>query len=141
MQGVIRTTSTRLGDKVHTNVWGPSPTHSLGGRCYYVTFMDNCTCYMKLNVLCTKDKAFKAYKDFAAWAQTQHGVHIKCLHSDRGSEFTSNEFTTYLRQQGTKHHLTMADTSQHNGVAKSLNCCLLECTCAMLHQSVLPKSL
>src|SRR5258707_4700546 len=85
-------------DKVHTNVWGPSPTHSLGGRCYYVTFMDDCTHYTKLDVLCTKDEAFKAYKDFAAWAQTQHGMHIKCLHSNHGVEFTSNEFTNYLQQ-------------------------------------------
>jgi Pol polyprotein len=83
-------------DEVHTDVWGPSLTHSLSGRCYYVTFTDNCTCYMKLDVLHTKDEAFKAYKDFAAWAQTQHGMHIKCLHSNCSSEFTSNEFTTYL---------------------------------------------
>ncbi|KAH9990731.1 hypothetical protein BJV77DRAFT_921656, partial [Russula vinacea] len=30
-----------FGDEVHTDVWGPSPTYSLGGRRYYVTFTDN----------------------------------------------------------------------------------------------------
>src|SRR5258708_945061 len=38
-----------FGDEVHTDVWGPSPTHSLGGRRYYVTFMDDCTHYTKLD--------------------------------------------------------------------------------------------
>jgi hypothetical protein len=57
---------------------------------------------MKLDALHTKDEAFKAYKDFAAWAQTQHGTHIKRLCSDHSSKFTSNEFTNYLHQQGTK---------------------------------------
>jgi hypothetical protein len=53
----------------------------------------------------------------------------------------SNQFTAYLHQQGTEHHLTTADTPQHNGVAESLNCCLMEHMCAILHQSDLPKYL
>jgi hypothetical protein len=32
-----------FGDEIHTDVWGPSPTHSLGGRCYYVSFTDDAT--------------------------------------------------------------------------------------------------
>jgi hypothetical protein len=43
-----------------------------------------------------KDEAFQAYKTFAAWAQTQHGAHVKHLHSDQSGEFTSNQFATYL---------------------------------------------
>ena len=131
----------KFGDEVHTDVWGPSPTLSLGGRRYYVTFTDDCTRFTKLDILRTKDEAFKAYKSFSAWAQTQHGVQIKRLRSDRGGEFTSNQFTAYLREQGTERRLTTADTPQHNGVAESLNRRLLERVRAILHQADLPKNL
>jgi transposase InsO family protein len=86
-----------------------------------VTFTDDHSRYTRLEVLQTKDEAFEAYKSFSAWAKTQHGATIKHLRSDRSSEFTSNSFSAYLRQEGTEHHLTTADTPQHNGVAKSLN--------------------
>ena len=55
-------------------------------------------------------KNIEAYKAFAAWAQTQRGVHIKRLRSDRGGEYTSNKFTAFLREQGTERRLTTADT-------------------------------
>jgi transposase InsO family protein len=97
--------------------------------------------YTHLQVLKTKDEAFEAYKSFAAWAQTQHGVCIKRLHSDCGGEFLSNQFTTYLRQQGTERRLMTVDTPQHNGVAESLNRRLMERTRAILHQADLPKYL
>jgi len=40
-----------FGDEVHTDVWDPSPTLSLGGRRYYVSFTDDCTRYTRLEVL------------------------------------------------------------------------------------------
>ena len=83
-------------EEVHMDVWGPLPSLSLGGCKYYVTFTDDSSRYTQLQVLWTKDEAFKAYKSFSAWAQTQHGVQIKRLRSDHGSEFTSNQFTAFL---------------------------------------------
>ena len=85
-----------FGDEIYTDVWGPSPTLSLEGHQYYITFTDDHTCYTRLEVLHMKDEAFQAYKSFAAWAQTQHGMCIKQLCSDRSGEFTSNQFTAYL---------------------------------------------
>ncbi|SRR5258708_6259132 len=82
-----------------------------------------------------------AYKSFSTWAQTQHSIQIKCLHLDHGSEFSSNQFTSYLQEQGTEHGLTTADTPQHNRVVKSFNHHLLEHVCAILHQSNLLKNL
>jgi hypothetical protein len=133
--------ATCFGDEVHTDVWGPSPTFSLGGRRYYVTFTDDYSRFTRLDILRTKDEAFTAYKMFSSWAKTQHGATIKRLRSNRGGEFTSNEFTNYLKQQGTERRLTTHDTPQHNGVAESLNRRLLERVRAILHQADLPKNL
>lgn len=51
-----------FGDEVHTDLWGPSPTFSKGGRKYYVTFTDDYSHYTWLEVLRTKDKMLEAYK-------------------------------------------------------------------------------
>ena len=133
--------ATSFGDEVHTDVWGPSSLQSLGGRKYYITFTDDHTRFTQLALLRTKDEALNAYKTFAAWASTQHGVKIKRLRSDRGGEYTGNEFTSFLNSQGTERRLTTHDTPQHNGVAESLNRRLLERVRAVLHHSQLPKNL
>jgi len=105
---------------------------SLGGRKYYVTFTDNHTRYTRLSLLCTNDEAFDAYKSFAGWAKTQHGMRIKRLRSDRGGEYTGKEFSNFLKEQGTERRLTTHDTPQHNGIAESLNRRLVECVQAIL---------
>lgn len=53
---------------------------ALGRR--YLTFPDGTTTRSPtFMVLCTKDEALNAYKTFAAWAQTQHGIKFKALRS------------------------------------------------------------
>jgi hypothetical protein len=130
-----------FGAEVHTDVWGPSPINSLGGRRYYITFTDDHTRFTYIDVLRTKDEALQAYKTFVSWARTQHNTKIKTLRSDRGGEYTGHEFTRFLQQEGTERRLTTHDTPQHNGVAESLNRRLLERVRAMLHYSDLPKNL
>ena len=120
---------------------GPSPTASLGGRRYYITFTDDHSRFTRLTLLRTKDKALDTYKAFASWAETQHNVRIKRLRSDRGGEYTGDNFTKFLNEQGTERRLTTHDTPQHNGMAESLNRRLLERVRAILHHSALPKSL
>jgi hypothetical protein len=111
----------QFGDEIHTDLWGPSLVTSLEGRRYYITFTDDATRYTCADILRTKAEALDAYKAFAAWAQTQHGVKIKALRSDCGSEYTGHNFTRFLQQEGTERRLTTHDTPQHNGVAESLN--------------------
>jgi transposase InsO family protein len=130
-----------FGAEVHTDLWGPSPVPSLGGRGYYVTFTDDYSRFTKLTPLRSKDQTLDAYKSFAAWAQTQHGTQIKRLRSDRGGEYTGDAFSKFLKEQGTERRLTTHDTPQHNGVAESLNRRLVERMRAFLIQSGLTKSL
>ena len=130
-----------FGDEIHTDLWGPSPIATIGGRIYYVTFTDDFSRYTSLELLKSKDQTLQAYKTFAAWAETQHNVKIRRLRSDRGGEYTGGEFTKFLQEQGTERRLTTHDTPQHNGVAESLNRRLLERVRAMMHHAQLSKSL
>ena len=40
----------------------------------------------------------------------------KTLRSDNGGEYTSEEFTEYLKKEGVCHELTVPKTPQQNGV-------------------------
>ena len=134
--------ATAFGDEIHTDVWGgPSTLLSLGGRKYYVSFTDDYSRYTHITLLHTKDEVFDTYKAFTAWVKTQHNTKIKRLRSDCRGEFTGNNFTKFLEQQGTEQCLTTHDTLQHNGIAESLNRHIFECVHAMLHAAELPKNL
>jgi len=110
-----------FGDEIHSDLWGPLPISTIGGRKYYVSFTDNYSCYTSLDLLKYKDKALPAYKAFAAWAQNQHRVHIKRLCSDQGGKYTGKDFMKFLQEQGMERWLTTHDTPQHNSMAEVLN--------------------
>ena len=133
--------ATHFGAEVHSDVWGPSVIKSINNRSYYVSFTDDHSCYSLVAFLRTKDKTLKAYKSYAAWARTQHGVPIQRLRSDRGREYLSFKFANFLQEQGTERRLTMANTLEHNSMAEALNRRLLECAHAMMHQADLPYKL
>ena len=82
-----------------------------------------------------------AYKRYEAYLLQQKGIHIKKLHTDRGGEYLSNEFSNYLASQGTVRNLTIHDMPEHNRVTERLNRTLLEKVQAMLHPDGLPKFL
>src|SRR5882757_27707 len=130
-----------FADEVHTDLWGPAPVETFGGRRYYISFTDDKTRLTYLHLLRQKSEAFAAYKGFESWCQTQHGARIKVLHSDRGGEYLGKEFVMHLKAAGTEQKLTVHDTPEHNGVAERLNRTLMEKVCAMLHESGLPRTL
>jgi hypothetical protein len=130
-----------LSEEIHSDVWGPSPVPSLGGRRYYVMFTNDFSHHTWLTTMRMKDEMLAAYKAYAAWLSTQYGAKIKWLHSDCGGKYTGEVFSRFLAEQGTEQRLTMHDTPQHNGVAESLNRRLMEHVHAFLIQVALPKSL
>ncbi|KAJ3474391.1 hypothetical protein NLI96_g12482 [Meripilus lineatus] len=129
------------GDLIHTDVWGPAPTESLGRKSYYVTFTDDhsreTTCFLMRN----KSETLEKYKVFEARLETQKGRRVKELRSDRGGEYLSKEFGDHLGSQGTIRSLTTHDSPQQNGIAERLNRTLVEHMRAMLLPSGLPPSL
>jgi hypothetical protein len=130
-----------LGDEVHSDLWGPSPVQTPGGKTYYVSFTDDHTRFTHLYLQSAKSNTFESYKTYEALLKTQHNASIKRLRSDRGGEYLSDEFSRHLRSKGTERKLTTHDTPQHNGVAERLNRTLVERVRAVMHASKLPKML
>jgi len=130
-----------FGQEIHSNVWGPAPIESKCGKRYYVTHIDDCSRLTHLTLLRKKGEAPDAYKDFDVWCETQLDARIKILNSDRGGEYTGDDFDKYLKSRGTVQKLNVHDTPQQAGVAERRNRTIAERIRALLHASGLPKSL
>ena len=67
------------------------------------------------------------------------GRKLKTLHTDNEGEYTSVEFTMYLKKEGVHHEFTVPKTPQQNGVAEWMNRTLVEVVRSMLSDAKLPK--
>ena len=87
-----------------------------------------------------KSEAFDKFQEYKAKAEKQLSVHIKQLRSDRGGEYLSGEFKSYLAQEGIISQLSSPGTPQQNGVSERRNRTLLDMVRSMLSYSSLPES-
>src|SRR6266481_9606904 len=113
--------SAEPGARIHSDVWGPVQTETIGGKHYYITFTDDYSCETRTYLLHNKGKAFKKYQEYEAYLKAQWNVQIKRLQTDQGGEYLSTNFVQHLAKHGTKHQLTVHDTPKENGVAEQLN--------------------
>ena len=59
-----------------------------------------------------KYEAFEKFKSFKALVENESDHKIKCLRSDRGGEFTSNEFFDFCEEHGIRREFSTARTPQ-----------------------------
>ena len=74
--------ATKFGGEVHSDLWGPAPIATKGGKRYYITFTDDMLRLTHLYLLQAKSDAFKMYVQYEAWCNTQLDAKIQVLHSD-----------------------------------------------------------
>ena len=70
------TSSTQVAnplDLIHTDLHGPFKTCTHLGYCYWITFIDDNTCFWTKHFLHTKDQALDAFKIFKAKAENHWG--------------------------------------------------------------------
>ena len=65
---------------------------------------------------------------------------IKALRADRGGEYMSEEFKSYLKECGIKSELTAAYYPQQNGMSERLNRTLVEAARSMLSHADLSNA-
>ena len=132
----------KYGELIHTDLWGPAQTATIGGCLYYISFTDDFSRETQLAFLKQKSDALAAFKAYETRLTTQHdGTKIKVLRSDRGGEYLSAKFDAYLQEKGIKRELTVHDSPQQNGVAERLNRTIVELARAMLIAKNMPKFL
>ena len=107
-------------------------THAKGGYLYFITFIDDYSKYGYVYLMKHKFKTFVKFKEFRAEVEKQLGKSIKRLRSDRGEEYLSHEFQSYLRDNGILSQWTPPYTPQHNGVSERRNRTLLDMVRSMM---------
>src|SRR5271156_6344801 len=95
-------TSDDIPELVYTDLCGPMRTKSYYGDRYFILFVDDYSRMMTIMFLKEKSEAFKMFKWYKAMVEKQSGKDIKCLRSDRGGEFISDEFTNFCNEHGIK---------------------------------------
>ncbi|KAI5343245.1 hypothetical protein L3X38_011121 [Prunus dulcis] len=127
---------------VHTDVCGPMQTVTKAGNRYFLTFIDDCTRMCWIYFLRCKYEVFTVFKRFRATVELQSGYKVKKLRSDRGGEYTSNEFNKFCDEMGMERQLTVAYSPQQNGVAERKNRTIVEIdrTRSQFHFGIRTKS-
>ena len=119
-------------DYIHTDVWGPTKTASLGGKHYFVTFVDDFSRRVWVYTMKSKDEVFETFLVWKKMVENQTGRKIKVLRYDNGTEYQNDQFSIFCKKEGISRHFTVRDTPQQNGVAERMNRTLLEKVRCML---------
>ena len=87
-----------------------------------------------------KSESFKMFKRYHNEVEKQTGKDIKIFRSDRGGEYLSSEFLTYLEENVILSQCTPPRTPQLNGVSERRNRTLLDMVRSMMSFTDLPIS-
>ncbi|KAA0062709.1 copia-type polyprotein [Cucumis melo var. makuwa] len=86
-----------------------------------------------------KLEVFGRFKRFKALVEKESGYEIKALRSNRGGEFTSNEFKTFCTKNGIRRPMTVPFTPQQNDIVEWKNRIILNMARSMLKSKKMPK--
>ncbi len=84
-------------------------------------FVDDYSKMMTVMFLKQKSDAFQMLKWYVARVEKEIGKILKYLRSDRGGEFTSNEFEIFCNDKGIKRQTSSPRTPPQNEIAKRRN--------------------
>lgn len=124
---------------IHSDICGPISPTSINGLRYILCFIDDYSRKAWVYFLKEKSDAFNQFKLFKKRVETETGKNIKCLRTDRGGEYTSNEFSSYCKEQGIRRQLTTAYTPQQNGIAERKNRTVMNMVRSMLSTRKVPR--
>ncbi|GJZ41559.1 zinc finger, CCHC-type containing protein [Tanacetum coccineum] len=112
-------------------------SHTSGKKLIFL-LVDDCTRFMWAYFLTSKDQAFSTFKEFRQKIEMEMRMKVRMLRTDRGGEFTSNEFTKYCKENGIARQLTAPYSPQQNGVVERRNRTVLSTTRSMMKAMKLP---
>ena len=117
---------------LHIDLCGPITLETFGGNKYFLLIVDDCTRWMDVTVLKTKDQAGSTFAKFKAEAENNLGYKIKTVRSDRGGEFLAVAFKEICEQAGNNRELTAPYSPKQNGVVERRNRTVMEMSRSLL---------
>jgi len=126
-------------DYVHSDVWGSAKTPSIGGRHYFVTFVDDFSRRVWVFTMKNKNDVLGIFLKWKAQVQNQTGRKIKVLLTDNGGEYKSDSFLKVCQDCGIVRYFAVRKTPQQNGVSERMNKTLVEKVRCMLSNAELGR--
>jgi len=125
---------------IHADICGPITPTSNSNKRYILLFIDDYSRKAWVYFLAEKSETLHSFKCFKIMVEKEAEISIKCLRTDRGGEFNSNEFNELCKEHRIKRQLTTAFTPQQNGVAERKNRTMMNTVRSMLSCKSIPKS-
>nr|GFA57899.1 zinc finger, CCHC-type [Tanacetum cinerariifolium] len=107
---------------------------------YIFLLVDDYSRYMWAYFLSTKDQAFDTFKEYKKTIENELRTTLKMLRTDRGGEFTSNEFNQFCKENGIARQLTAPYSPQQNGVVERRNRTIMSTTRCMMKATNMPQN-
>ncbi|GJV25710.1 zinc finger, CCHC-type containing protein [Tanacetum coccineum] len=106
---------------VFGDLCGPISPTTESEKKYMFLLVEDCTRYMRVYFLKSKDEAFETFKEFKLKVENEVGKKLKSFRTDRGGEFISREFTRYCKENSILRQLTAPYSPQQNGIVERRN--------------------
>ena len=129
-KSVVR--NTELLKLIHSDLCEFEGILTRGGNRYIITFIDDFSKYTTIYWLKNKSDSFEKFQGFLKEVENQFSRKIKRIRGDRGREYESSAFNSFVQSLGIIHKITAPYSPASNGVAKGKNRTLIELTNAML---------
>ncbi|CAI7753275.1 unnamed protein product [Closterium sp. NIES-53] len=109
---------------LHLDVWGPAPVRGTDQERYFRLVVDDYTRYTMVFPLRSKADVYKVLIPWIRATRRQlrerfrRDLPVLCLHSDRGSEFSSGLLAEFCRDESIVQSFTLLASPHHNGIAE-----------------------
>ena len=143
--------ATDVLELIHTDICGSFPTVSWNGQQYFITFIDDFSCYDYLYLIHEKSQSLEVFKSFKVEIENQLNKRIKNVRSDHGGEYYGKydgsgeqrpgPFAKFLEECSIVPQYTMPGSPNMDGVDERRNRTLKDMARSMISHSNLPKSL
>ena len=94
--------ATQKLELIHVDICGPIAPTSNSNKRYTLCFINDYSSKAWVYFLVRKSEALKFFKCFKQMVEKETRLFVKCLHTNRGGEFNSNEFNDFCKQSGIK---------------------------------------
>ena len=134
-----RPKTSRILERVHTDVCGPITPASHDGYKYFVSFIDDYSHFACVYLIKQKSDVFATFQKYEKAVTTKFNSKIAHLRCDQGREYLSNEQLKYYEENGIELETTVGYCPKQNGVAERFNRSVVEKARTMLIESGMKK--
>lgn len=135
---ISQNVSTKVGELIHIDVWGPYRINTFDGFKYFLTIVDDYSRATWIYLLRSKDEVYNCFMSFNNLLENQFSVKVKCVRSDNGTEFVNNKMKLFFETKGILHQTSCVHTPQQNGVVERKHRHILNVARSLIFESGLP---